>query len=192
MIERDKVKVIRSPRRTAAIEIQSDGTVLVRVPSHMKEDAITRFLQEKTPWIKKHLEKVQRDAESTSKEAAMPLTDGEMRELYTRARAVIPRRVAELAALIGVTYGRVTIRAQHTRWGSCSSLGNLSFNCLLMLCPTEVLYAVILHELCHRKEMGHSPRFYQEVKRYCPDYEKQRAWLKANGEALIRRLQKNG
>ena len=101
------------------------------------------------------------------------------------ARRGIPGRVAHFAPLVGVTYGRVTIRCQKTRWGSCSSSGNLNFNCLLLLAPPEVLDYVVVHELCHRKEMNHSPRFWAEVGRVLPDYKKRNKWLKENGSRLM-------
>ena len=110
--------------------------------------------------------------------------------LARQARQTIPERVAHFAPLVGVTYGRITIRSQHTLWGSCSSKGNLNFNCLLMLTPPEVLDYVVVHELCHRKEMNHSARFWAEVGRVIPDYEIQRKWLRENGTALISRLEK--
>ena len=92
------------------------------------------------------------------------------------------------APRIGVSYGRITIRSQRTRWGSCSAQGNLNFNCLLSLCPEEVRDYVVIHELCHRKEMNHSPKFWAEVEKVMPDYARHRKWLKENGGSLIARL----
>ena len=89
---------------------------------------------------------------------------------------------------MGVTYGGITIRNQRSRWGSCSGQGTLNFNCLLMLAPPEVLDYVVVHELCHRKEMNHSAAFWAEVARVLPDYEARKRWLKENGPALIGRL----
>ena len=89
---------------------------------------------------------------------------------------------------MGVDYGQITIRSQKTRWGSCSSKGNLNFNCLLLLAPPEVLDYVVVHELCHRKEMNHSPRFWAEVARVMPDYKVRRKWLKDNGNGLMQLL----
>ena len=73
-----------------------------------------------------------------------------------QAVKTIPEKVRYYAPLVGVTYGRITIRNQRIRWGSCSSKGNLNFNCLLMLAPSEVLESVVVHQLCHWKEMNHS------------------------------------
>ena len=90
--------------------------------------------------------------------------------------------------LVGATVGKVTIRNQKTRWGSCSAKGNLNFNCLLMLCPEDVRDYVVVHELCHRKEMNHSARFWTEVERVLPDYRTRRKWLKEFGCEIIGRL----
>jgi predicted metal-dependent hydrolase len=87
-----------------------------------------------------------------------------------------------------VSYGRITIRNQKTRWGSCSGKGNLNFNCLLMLAPPEVLDYVVVHELCHRREMNHSPRFWALVEQVLPDWRQRRQWLKTHGDALMRRM----
>ena len=80
-----------------------------------------------------------------------------------------------------VTYGRITIRDQKTRWGSCSSRGNLNFNWRLLLMPERVMDYVIVHELAHRREMNHSAAFWQIIETYLPDYRERRQWLKENG-----------
>ena len=112
----------------------------------------------------------------------------DIRNLAKEALRVIPERVAYYAPRVGVSYGRITIRNQRTRWGSCSGKKNLNFNCLLMLTPPEVLDSVVVHELCHILEMNHSKRFYENVLRVYPDYYKNHAWLKENGGALLRRM----
>ena len=150
----------------------------------MSNGDIRRFVESKSGWIEKHLEK-------RTAAARLPVfTDEQLQVLARQARQTIPERVAHFAPLVGVTYGRITIRSQHTLWGSCSSKGNLNFNCLLMLTPPEVLDYVVVHELCHRKEMNHSARFWAEVEHVLPDYGIQRKWLRENGTALISRLEK--
>ena len=116
------------------------------------------------------------------------LSMDEIRRLGEQALKVIPDRVRHYAPLIGVRYGRITIRCQKTRWGSCSSNGNLNFNCLLMLTPSEVIDSVVVHELCHRKEMNHSQAFYAEVLRVYPEYHKWNQWLKKHGPAIMKRV----
>lgn len=106
------------------------------------------------------------------------LTAQEIEMLAQKALQVLPKKVEYYAAKIGVTYGTITIRNQKTRWGSCSSKGNLNFNCQLMLFPEEIQDYVVVHELCHRKEMNHSPRFWNEVGRIMPDYEERRKYLR--------------
>ena len=105
-----------------------------------------------------------------------------------KALKLIPERVRHYAQLLGVTYGSITIRNQKTKWGSCSSKGNLNFNCLLMAAPPEVVDSVVVHELCHRLHMNHSKEFYAEIYRIFPEYDKWDKWLKENGTLLIRRM----
>ena len=174
--------MIRSARRTLALEIAGD-TILIRAPLHMSEQRIRTMVQEKEPWIRTHLIRLER----MRQEAGAPLTKAELQDLKQRGKTVFARRAAYYAEKIGVTYGTITVRAQKSRWGSCSVSGNLSFNCLLLLAPPEVLDSVVVHELCHRLHMNHSPAFYQEVLRVFPEYRKHNAWLKQHGAALLLR-----
>lgn len=158
----------------------------MRVPSRMSQREIKAFLAEKGAWIEKHQGLV---AEEEEKLGELPkFTLGEMQALADKALEVIPDRVRYYAPLIGVDYGRITIRNQRTRWGSCSAKGNLNFNCLLMLAPDEVLDSVVVHELCHRKHMDHSKAFYAEIERVFPEYRRCHKWLNENGNSLLRRL----
>ena len=149
----------------------------------MPEREIRRFLDEKRGWIITHLEKAARREEQRT--SLPPLSNEELRSLANRACTSIPPRVNQRAQQLGVTYGRITIRNQRTRWGSCSSKGNLNFNCLLLLCPDHVLDYVVVHELCHRKEMNHSPRFWALVASVLPDWKTSEKWLKENGPAIL-------
>jgi predicted metal-dependent hydrolase len=101
-----------------------------------------------------------------------------------QARTVFAERIAHCNAVYGFTFGRVSIKEQKSRWGSCSRAGNLNFNWRLLLAPLPVLDYVVYHELAHLKELNHSPRFWRLVARACPDYETHRAWLSRHGRTL--------
>lgn len=179
--------LIRSKRKTLAIQIRPTGQVEVRAPLRMSQAQIDAFVRQKAPWITRHKEQARQAARERA--AAVPLTDGDIRSLARQTAEMMPSRVAHFAALAGVSYGRITIRRQRTRWGSCSAKGNLNFNCLLALCPDFVVDYVAAHEVCHRLEMNHSPRFWAQVERILPGWQAGRAWLKQHGRALIDRLQ---
>lgn len=178
-------KVIRSARRTAAIQIKN-GDIIVRAPWTMTDAEISHMVNDHITWIEKHLEQERSQKENTPD--AKLLTMDEIHALADQALKVIPERVRHYAPLVGVSYGRITIRNQRSKWGSCSVNGNLNFNCLLMLAPPEVVDAIVVHELCHRKEMNHSERFYAEVRRVYPEYDKWNRWLKEHGGELMHRM----
>ncbi len=175
-------ELIRSRRKSLCAEIKGNK-LIIRAPLRAANEDISRFLSKNRKWIETHLAKAQ--AREQAKGSCHHLTTDELRALADKARKVIPARAAHYAPLIGVTYGRITIRNQRTRWGSCSSKGNLNFNCLLVLAPPGVLDSVVVHELCHRKEMNHFDQFYAEVLRVFPDYWKWNQWLKENGGLLM-------
>lgn len=178
--------VIRSRRKTLSMQVKGDGQVEIRAPLRTSDAEIRRFLETHRRWLEKHLQKAQ--ALQQAKAGVRKLTAAETAELKKKAKRILPERVAYWAPLIGVRPGRIAVRCQKTRWGSCSTKGNLNFNCLLMLTPPEVIDSVVVHELCHRKEMNHSRRFYDEVLRVYPDYHKWNKWLKENGAAIMRRM----
>ena len=183
-VQPDTYRVIRSRRKTISIEVNDDLEVIVRAPKWVAKRDIRYFVDEKENWIRKAKERVRKAKENASDKPDVRLSEEELQELKDRAKEVIPGRVEHYAGLLGVTYGRITIRHQKTRWGSCSSKGNLNFNCLLMLAPPEVLDAIVVHELCHRKVMSHSATFYREVYRVYPDYDKWNRWLRDHGREL--------
>ena len=117
-------------------------------------------------------------------------TEEERKALVKKARPIFLERVSHYAPLMKLTPGRITVRTQKTRWGSCTQDGNLNFNALLLLAPQEVLDSVVVHELCHLKYMNHSKYFYFELKRFYPEYKQAQAWLKENGGSLIKMLPK--
>ena len=180
------VRIVQSKRKTISIQLKPDE-ILVRAPRLMSRQEILSFVEKKSSWIEKHLtlmqERKQRKAQS------IPFTEAEIRVMAEQAKVIIAERVKHFAPLIGVDYGRITIRNQRTCWGSCSGKGNLNFNCLLVLFPEEVLDYVVVHELCHRKHMNHSKEFYKEVENVFPNYQRSRKWLKENGAEYLNRMQ---
>lgn len=180
-----KARVIYSERKTVAIQLKMNE-IIVRAPMKMEREEILSLLIEKKSWIRKHLN--QMEEMKKKEENLRPFTGEEIRKLAEQALLVIPEKVRKYAERIGVSYGRITIRNQRSRWGSCSSKGNLNFNCLLMLFPEEIIDYVVVHELCHRKQMNHSPEFYKEVEKVLPEYKQYSNWLKENGSAYLRRL----
>ena len=182
-----EVTVIKSNRKTVAIQVNSDLSVTLRVPSQATQRDIQKILKEKESWILQHIEDIKQKKAAFDASTPERLTNDEIHELADKALKYIPERVAHFAKQIGVDYGGITIRNQRTRWGSCSSKGNLNFNCLLMLTPPEVIDYVVVHELCHRKEMNHSKAFWSEVENVLPGYKAQVKWLKDEGSNIMRR-----
>jgi predicted metal-dependent hydrolase len=101
------------------------------------------------------------------------------------ARREIEPRLDRACAIAGLTYTRLTIRDQRTRWGSCSRSGAMSFNWRLLLAPAAVLDYVIWHEACHLEFLDHSPRFWGLVARYCPEHREHATWLRRNAGTLV-------
>ena len=97
------------------------------------------------------------------------------------AKQKIIERVDYYADCMGIDYGSISMRNQKSRWGSCSSVGNLNYNWKLVLMPPGVLDYVVVHELAHRREMNHSAAFWKVVATWMPDYKKYRKWLRDNG-----------
>lgn len=181
-----EIKIVRSRRKTLSADIEPDGRVIVRAPMKMPLSDITRFLTEKSRLIEKHV--LKRIAENEKLSETRPFTPEEIQKMADTAMDIIPRRVEYFAKLIGITYSRITIRNQKTRWGSCTAAGNLNFNCLLVMTPPEVLDSVVVHELCHRLHPDHSKAFYDAVYKVFPEYDRCDRWLKENGRLLIRRM----
>ena len=182
-----EITLIRSRRKSLAIEITPELQVVVRAPAQIPVREINAFVQEKDDWIRAHLQRMAEKKRLREQCREQALSKEELQELAAQAMKLIPQKVRYYAPIIGVTYGRITIRNQRTRWGRCSGKGNLNFNCLLLLMPEEVLDYVVVHELCHRKEMNHSARFWEEVEKILPDYRQRRKWLKDNGGRIMDR-----
>ena len=183
-----KYTIIKSFRKSCSITVERDGTVTIRAPFFMSEKKINKIIEERKEWIEKAQKRIANRTERLN--SLTPITSDEIDSLKAGAKPIIEEKVRLFADKIGVKYGKITIRNQKTRYGSCTAKGNLNFNCLIMLMPEEIIDYVIVHELCHIKEMNHSRRFWKEVEDILPDYKERRKWLKQNGNILIERMVK--
>lgn len=177
------VEVVYSRRRTIGLEIKGDARVYTRVPNGLPDRAVMDFIKERQEWVvQKWFMVKERQEVAESRPRPDYVEKPELERLYRKkARERLAERSAYFAALMGVTYNRISVGAAKTRWGSCSAQGNLNFHWKLILMPPQVLDYVVVHELAHRKEMNHSPRFWAEVEKIIPDYKQRRKWLKENG-----------
>ena len=180
------VEVRRSKRKSAAIKITADMQIVVFVPLYVSDNEIERMVISKSKWIDEHMLKVQSTIDERSK--LEKITFEQVKELADQAVEYIPKRVKYYAEKENFIYNKITIKNLVSRWGSCSTKGNLNFNCLLMLTPDYVIDYVVVHELCHLREMNHSEKFWAEVEKIMPDYQRAELWLKQNGGNLISRM----
>ncbi len=174
----------RSRRKTLAVYTDKEGRLIVRAPYSVTDREIERFLEIREKDIQIYLEKQMEKRKSL--EDVRVLSDEEILRLKENAAKVITQRVVTLSERLGISYGRIGIRLQKTRWGSCSAKGNLSFNAVISIMPEEIMDYVIIHELCHRIEMNHSGRFWSLIGDAIPDYREKRKWLKENGDRYMR------
>lgn len=166
-------ELIRSKRKTLALEIRRDGSVVVRAPRRISAAAIERFVAQHQAWLEKHLarqaQRLARHPEPTPEEEA---------RLRALAHAVIPQRVAHFAGQMGLIPAGVKITSARTRFGSCSAKNSLCFSWRLMAYPMEAVDYVVVHELCHIVHKDHQAGFYALVASVLPDYPRRQALLR--------------
>lgn len=156
-----------------ALQITREGQAVVRCPYWVSEARARAFAESHREWMEKHSAQIK---EKISRQTVY--TEEEIRTYREKAREVLCEKTALWAERMGITYGRISIRQQATRWGSCSGKGNLNYNWKLVLLPEDLQDYVVVHELAHRKEMNHSPRFWEIVKKELPDWEEKRRRLR--------------
>lgn len=167
------VELIRTNRRTMALQVYGDGKIVVRAPMRVSESEVIRFVSEHEEWILSKRQKLISHMQKKEKERAQyDIPDygnlGKAEKEKIRERFL--ERLSVYAKSMGVDYNRVTVRNQKGRWGSCSSKGNLNFNYRLYYLPQELMDYVVIHELAHRVYMNHSREFWLLVGTYMPDY----------------------
>jgi predicted metal-dependent hydrolase len=178
---------VRHPRaRRYVVSVRVDGVVRVTLPRWGSLREARAFANEQQPWI----ERQRRRLEEARAAAAVPdaVSEAQEREARARARRELPPRLLGLAAELGLSVARVSVRNQKWRWGSCSRSGHICLNWRLVDMPDWVRDYVMVHELMHLRRMDHSRRFWTLVAAACPDYERARAWLRAHASSARGRL----
>ena len=165
--------LIRSRRKTLALEITRDAKLVVRAPLRCPQREIDRFLQQKEQWIALHMAKMQARRESHPE----PTAEQEA-ALRQKAKEILPALVAQYAARMGVEPAGITFTGARTRFGSCSPKNRLSFSFRLMEYPMEAIEYVVVHELAHIRHKNHGADFYKEIQLVLPDWRERNALLK--------------
>ena len=165
--------LVRSGRKTLAIEVTRDARVVVRAPQRCPRQQIDAFVASRQAWIEDALAR-----QKARLAQHPPLSQAETEALRQKAKAYLPGRVACWAGRMGLQPAAVKITSARTRFGSCSSKNTLCFSLYLMHYPPQAIDAVVVHELCHMRHRDHSPAFYAEVERWLPDYREREKLLK--------------
>ncbi len=169
-----KIEIKKSFRKSLTMRFDRNGTLQVKAPIFMTNKQIQGFIDRNKSWIEK-----QKIAKQNSQ-----IDPEKIPEYKKEARELIPPRVEQIANKHGFSYNTIKITSAQTRWGSCTSKKNLNFTYRLVLAPQEVMDYVIVHELCHLRQMNHSKKFWNEVATIMPDYKNQELWLKKNGASI--------
>ena len=178
------ITIKRSSRKTLGLEVRENGEIFARIPEKLSDRSLKSFIEKERDWIIKKSELVKWEREHRQTTNATPVQELTSEEIENISQKIVDR-VRFYQKKMGVTVGRVAIRNQKTRWGSCSSAGNLNFNWRLVLMPPEILDYVVVHELAHRKEMNHSSKFWTIVEQEMPDYQERKQRLKELGGQFI-------
>ncbi len=164
-------RVVRSRRRTLAIEVRAGGEVLVRAPLFVPDSEIDAFVDAKRDWLRTHVSRM------AQKPPKRTWTRRETERLIEKARETLPTLVEKHAKRMGLSPLSITVTGARTRYGSCSMKGRLCFSCYLMDSPIEAVEYVVVHELCHLQYMNHGPKFYALLRQYMPDWQERKKKL---------------
>lgn len=162
-------EIIRSKRRSIAIQVDTDCNIVVRAPLNMSEDKIQSFVLEKKAWLEKAV------AEQMKKRKQQKnYTDEDIKILRKKAKEVIPQKVAYYSKIMGVEPTGVKINSAKKRYGSCSGKNSLNFSLFLMDKDERFIDYVVVHELAHIVHHNHSKEFYALIEKYMPDYKERK------------------
>lgn len=173
------MEIRRSRRRSIAMYVRKDLSILVKAPLFMTDEQIGAFVEKHRLWAERHREL---QAEANAKVRA--LTREEIAELYGRAAEFVRRRVPYYAARMDVAPAGLKITRAVTRWGSCSAKNSLCFSYRIALLPEKAADYVVVHELAHIRVKNHGPRFYAEVEKILPDYRERTALIRETQREL--------
>jgi predicted metal-dependent hydrolase len=176
-----KVEVIKSLRRSVVLTVKN-GRIIVKAPVGFSDRKIKAFLDTKRSWIDKRLKEFE-ESKNVPK-----LTSEEIEKLRNETYNIVNDFADKYSKIIGVSFNKITVKKQRSIWGSCSTKRNLNFNLLLSLMPKEIIEYVVIHELCHLKEMNHSNKFWRLVKTYCKNCEYCKKWLKVEGNKMLNKI----
>lgn len=166
-------ELVRSKRKTLAVQVMREGRVIVRAPLRLAKYRIERFVAEHADWIARVL------ADQQSRRAAHPEPDAtKQAELIRRAKIELPPKVQHYAKLMNLYPAGLKITSARTRFGSCSGKNSICFSWRLMDYPGSAIDYVVVHELAHIAHKNHGPQFWALVERYLPDYRARRAMLR--------------
>ena len=172
-------ELIRSDRKTLAIEITKECKIIVRAPKRCSQKTIDGFINKNADWIKRTLKKTEQRRLTAEKYA---IADTDKAEYINKAKSYLPERVKYWSMITGLCPLYVHITSAEKRYGSCNSKNGICFSYRIMAYPEEAIDYVILHELAHIKHKNHSKDFYKLIENYMPDYKKREKILKHKGE----------
>ena len=167
---------LRKSNRTkrVSLSVSHDGSVAVTIPYSLTENVAERFLQEKANWLFSRLEFFKQFEERI----IIKKTIKDYAENKEKALSLVKSKVVYFSKLYEFEYNRISVRNQKTRWGSCSKKRNINFNYKILFLTERLADYIIVHELCHTKELNHSKNFWNLVKEILPDYKKLRKEIK--------------
>ena len=163
----------RSHRRSIRLAVHADGSLVVTASPSIPRSLIEAFIERKSSWLQRKIqergEKIYTTLKGDREEFLM------LRDL---AHDFAKERLEEICTQMGVRYQALTIRNTSSRWGSCSRRKNLSIHYKILFLPLDIAEYLLIHEVCHLKEMNHGVRFWHHVAQLCPDYLGQRRALR--------------
>ena len=166
-------RIIRSDRKTLAIEITPSAELLVRAPKRASNARIERFVEENTAWIENRMKRVK-----DYFEAHPEPTEEDKKKYIDKAKQFLPERVRHYSEIMGVTPTGITVTGAKKRFGSCSGSNRICFSWRIMEYPDKLIDYVVVHELAHIKYHNHSREFYDFIASVMPDHKERREKLK--------------